>query len=83
MIDHLPAPAAMVIRGVLGFTGGCLYSVVVAQPTWLPLACAFIAAFPSAWRIYRDHRLKHALAETERQKRRAELAEAKLAEKPA
>lgn len=76
------SPSAVVsagVHGVVAWVGTSIFCVVVEQPWWLPLLAALIASAPSLYKVLNDHRLKNALAETERQKRRAEAAEAKLA----
>lgn len=72
------------VHGVVAYIGTSIFCVVAEQPAWLlPIFCAAVSTLPGFIKIYRDHRLKHALAEVERQKRRAEIAEARLAKDPA
>jgi hypothetical protein len=77
------AVISMCLHASIAYVGTTLFCVVADQPYWLALVCAAISAAPSAWRVVKDNRLKVALAEADRQRRRAEAAEARLTRNPA
>lgn len=82
-LDSQTAILSTGVHGVVAYVGTSIFCVVVEQPAWLPILCSILAASPSAYRVLQDRRLRNALAEVEKQRHRAEIAEARIVKESA